>query len=95
MNNYILILGDKPLGINYSLAPTSRRVKKSLSEGERDLLPFFLGETSHRHSLHFFLGPYPLDNVKVWGLAWPVNDEERTSSGCAWISVSDHYPVEK
>ncbi|GBM13331.1 hypothetical protein AVEN_226309-1 [Araneus ventricosus] len=85
MNNYILILGGKPLGINNSLAPTRHRVEKSLDEGERDLLPFFLklGE--------FFIGipcisSYmttlqvgPLDNVKVWGLAWPVKEGHMTA----------------
>ncbi|GBM41902.1 hypothetical protein AVEN_13621-1 [Araneus ventricosus] len=80
MNNYILILGGKPLGTNNSLAPRRHRVKKRLDEGERDLLPFFLqlGElfiripcnSSYKTTLQ--LGPYPLDNVKVWGLAWPV-----------------------
>ncbi|GBM81599.1 hypothetical protein AVEN_82330-1 [Araneus ventricosus] len=42
MNNYILILGRKHLGINNSLAPTRHRIKKSLDEGEIDLLTFFL-----------------------------------------------------
>ncbi|GBN22282.1 hypothetical protein AVEN_108548-1 [Araneus ventricosus] len=42
MNNYIIILGSNSLGDNYSFAPTSHRVKKSLDKGERHLLPFFL-----------------------------------------------------
>ncbi|GBN20100.1 hypothetical protein AVEN_30964-1 [Araneus ventricosus] len=77
MNNYILILGGKPLGINDSLPPTRHRVKKSLDEGKRDLFPFFLksGElfigipciSSYKSTL--LIDPYTLDNVKVWGLA--------------------------
>ncbi|GBN96990.1 hypothetical protein AVEN_111558-1 [Araneus ventricosus] len=87
MNNYILMLGGKPLGINNSLAPTRHRVKKSLDEGERDLLPFFLqlGElfidipciSSYKTTLQ--LGPYPLDNVVVWGVAWPANEGHMTA----------------
>ncbi|GBM52254.1 hypothetical protein AVEN_39768-1 [Araneus ventricosus] len=65
-----------------SLAPTKHRVKKCLDEEERDLLSFFLnlGEffigipriSSYKTTLQ--LGPYSLDNVKVWGLAWPVKE---------------------
>ncbi|GBM57076.1 hypothetical protein AVEN_261419-1 [Araneus ventricosus] len=87
MNNYILILGGKPLGINNSLVPTRHRVKKSLDKGERDLLPFFLklGELlidipciySYKTTLQ--LGPYPLDNAMVWGLAWPVKEGHMTA----------------
>ncbi|GBN90608.1 hypothetical protein AVEN_275084-1 [Araneus ventricosus] len=56
-------------------------------EGERNLLPFFLklGElfigilciSSYRTTLQ--LGPYPLDNVKVWGLAWSANEGQMTA----------------
>ncbi|GBM90957.1 hypothetical protein AVEN_275240-1 [Araneus ventricosus] len=77
MNNYILIMGGKPLDINNSLAPTRHRVKKSFDEGKSDLLPFFLklgelfigipGISSYKMTLQ--PGPYPLDNVKVSGLA--------------------------
>ncbi|GBM18868.1 hypothetical protein AVEN_137249-1 [Araneus ventricosus] len=80
--NSIPRLGGKPVGINNSLAPTRHRIKKSLDEGERDLLLFFLklGElfigipciSSYKSTLQ--LGLYPLDNVKVWGLAWPVKE---------------------
>ncbi|GBN12362.1 hypothetical protein AVEN_245802-1 [Araneus ventricosus] len=87
MNNYILILGGKHFGINNSLAPARNRVKKSLDEGVRDLLPFFLqlGElfiripcnSSYKTTLQ--LGPYPLDNVKVCGLAWPVEEGHITA----------------
>ncbi|GBN25594.1 hypothetical protein AVEN_153974-1 [Araneus ventricosus] len=87
MNNYILILGGKPLGINSSLAPTRHRVKKRLDEGERDLLPFFLklGElfigipciSSYKSTLQ--LGPYALVNVKVWRLAWTVKEGHMTA----------------
>ncbi|GBM00902.1 hypothetical protein AVEN_151364-1 [Araneus ventricosus] len=81
-NNYILILGGKPLGINNSFAPTRHRVKKRLDEGERVLLPFFLKLEelfigipcicSYKSTLQ--LGPYPLVNVKVWRLAWTVKE---------------------
>ncbi|GBN58677.1 hypothetical protein AVEN_177824-1 [Araneus ventricosus] len=95
MNNYILTLGGKPLGINNILSPTRHRVKKSLDEGERDL-PFFfkLGEffigipciSSYKTMRQ--LGPYPLDNVKVWGwLGQSRSDGGRTFSGCAWIEL--------
>ncbi|GBN25232.1 hypothetical protein AVEN_174919-1 [Araneus ventricosus] len=87
MNNYTLILEGKPLGINNSLAPTRHRVEKSLDEAERDLLPFFLtlGElfigipyiSSYKTTLH--LGPYHLDNVKVWELAWPDKEGHMTA----------------
>ncbi|GBL82347.1 hypothetical protein AVEN_252507-1 [Araneus ventricosus] len=87
MNNYISILGGKPLGVNNSLAPTRHRVKKSFDEGERDLFPFFLklGElfigipciSSNKTTLQ--IGPYPYDNVKVWGLAWPVKEGRMTA----------------
>ncbi|GBM77928.1 hypothetical protein AVEN_89590-1 [Araneus ventricosus] len=93
MNNYILILDGKPLGINNSLAPTRHRVEKSLDEGERDLLPFFLkfGELfigipyifSYKTTLQ--LSPYPLGNVKVWGFGLASqggsHDGGRTSFG--------------
>ncbi|GBM93136.1 hypothetical protein AVEN_27377-1 [Araneus ventricosus] len=90
------------------LEPTRHRVKKSLDEGESDLFPFFLksGElfigipciSSYKTTLQLSL--YPLDNVKVWGLSWPVKEDhmtagERTSSGCAWIGASDYYAVGK
>ncbi|GBL84947.1 hypothetical protein AVEN_42210-1 [Araneus ventricosus] len=87
MNNYIVILGGKPLVINNSLAATRHRVKKSLDEGERDLLPFFLklGElfigipciSSYKTTLQ--LCPYPFDNVKVSGLAWPIKEGHMTA----------------
>ncbi|GBN79153.1 hypothetical protein AVEN_93679-1 [Araneus ventricosus] len=70
-----------------SLAPTRHRVKKSLDEGETNLLPFFLklGElfigipciSSYKAALQ--LGPYPLVNAKVWGLAWPVKECHMTA----------------
>ncbi|GBM43777.1 hypothetical protein AVEN_109629-1 [Araneus ventricosus] len=87
MNNYILILGGKHLGINSRLEPTRHRIKKSLDEGERDLLPSFLklGElfvgipciSSYKTTLQ--LCPYPLDNVKVWGLASPIKEGHMTA----------------
>ncbi|GBN17814.1 hypothetical protein AVEN_177473-1 [Araneus ventricosus] len=93
MNNYILILGDKPLGINNSLAPTRHRVKKSFDEGESDLLPFFLklGElfigipciSSYKTTLQ--PGPYPLYNVKVWGLDWPVKEGHVTAGALVLV----------
>ncbi|GBN04627.1 hypothetical protein AVEN_9611-1 [Araneus ventricosus] len=87
MNNYILILGGKPLGTNNSLVPSRHRVKKCLDKGERDLLSFFLKLeelfigtpyiTSYKTTLQ--LSPYLLDNVKVWGLAWPVKEGHMTA----------------
>ncbi|GBM97559.1 hypothetical protein AVEN_195416-1 [Araneus ventricosus] len=87
MNNYTLLLGGKPFGINNSLANTRHRVKKNLDEGERDLLQFFLELrnlfigvpwiSSYKTTLQ--LHPYPLYNVKVWGLAWPVKEGHLTA----------------
>ncbi|GBO27888.1 hypothetical protein AVEN_241639-1 [Araneus ventricosus] len=77
----------KPVGINNSLAPTKHRVEKSLDGGEKDLHPLFLklGElfigipciSSYNATLQ--VGPYPLDNVKVWELAWPVKECHMTA----------------
>ncbi|GBO00316.1 hypothetical protein AVEN_105570-1 [Araneus ventricosus] len=77
----------KPVGINNSLAPTRHRVEKSLDGGERDLHPLFLklGElfigipciSSYKTTLQ--VSPYPFNNVKVWELAWPVNECHMTA----------------
>ncbi|GBO08101.1 hypothetical protein AVEN_243366-1 [Araneus ventricosus] len=58
--------------------------------GSSSILPQ-IGITFHRHSLHFFLQddapaqPIPLDNLKVWGLAWTVKEDHMT----AWEPVLD------
>ncbi|GBN93645.1 hypothetical protein AVEN_73830-1 [Araneus ventricosus] len=71
----------------YRLAPTRHRVEKIFDEGERDLLLFFLklGElfigipciSSYKTTLR--LGPFPLDDFKVWGLARPVKEGHMTA----------------
>ncbi len=64
------MFGDKTLIINWSLTTSIHTVKKSLDEGERDLLTLgelFIGISSYK--MTFQLGPHPLNNVKVWKLA--------------------------